>query len=65
MCENTFPCLLQTGRNTDTESGGSKTFLHGSQFTGGKSQAAMQENAHPSFTGVDQSPTAHTPSEFG
>lgn len=45
MCENTFPCLLQTGRNTDTESGGSKTFLHGSQFTGGKSQAAMQENS--------------------
>lgn len=45
MCRNTFPCLLQTGRSTNSESGGSRTFLHGSQLTGGKSQAAMQENS--------------------
>lgn len=36
MYRTTFLCLLQTGRNTDSESGGSRTILHGSQLTGGK-----------------------------
>lgn len=36
---------VANSRNTDTESEGSRTFLHGSLFTGGKSQAAIQENS--------------------